>query len=75
VAKHSYANRVTIEVAERDQMLVLRVGDDGRGGADPARGSGLSGLGQRVRTVDGRLEIASPSGGPTQVTVQLPLHP
>ena len=74
-AKHSYANRVTIEVAERDQMLVLRVGDDGRGGADPARGSGLSGLGQRVRTVDGRLEIASPSGGPTQVTVQLPLHP
>jgi signal transduction histidine kinase len=74
-AKHSYANRVTIEVAERDQMLVLRVGDDGRGGADPARGSGLSGLTQRVRTVDGRLEIASPSGGPTQVTIQLPLHP
>ncbi|HSS91564.1 MAG TPA: sensor domain-containing protein, partial [Streptosporangiaceae bacterium] len=64
-AKHSYANRVTIEVAERGQMLVLRVGDDGRGGADPARGSGLSGLTQRVRTVDGRLEIASPSGGPT----------
>jgi signal transduction histidine kinase len=74
-AKHSYANRVTIEVVERDQMLVLRVGDDGRGGADPARGSGLSGLAQRVRTVDGRLEVASPVGGPTQVTVQLPLHP
>jgi signal transduction histidine kinase len=74
-AKHSYANRVTIDVAERDQMLVLRVGDDGRGGADPARGSGLSGLAQRVRTVDGRLEIASPPGGPTQVTVRLPLHP
>ena len=74
-AKHSYANRVTIDVAERDQTLVLRVGDDGRGGADPARGSGLSGLAQRVRTVDGRLEIASPPGGPTQVTVQLPLHP
>ena len=74
-AKHSYANRVTIEVAERDQMLVLRVSDDGRGGADPARGSGLSGLAQRVRTVDGRLEIASPPGGPTQVTVRIPLHP
>ena len=74
-AKHSYANRVTMEVAERDQMLVLRVGDDGRGGADPARGSGLSGLAQRVRTVDGRLEIASPPGGPTQVTVRLPLRP
>jgi signal transduction histidine kinase len=74
-AKHSSANRVTIEVAERNRMLVLRVGDDGRGGADPARGSGLSGLAQRVRTVDGRLEIASPADGPTQVTVQLPLRP
>jgi signal transduction histidine kinase len=74
-AKHSSANRVAIEVAERDRMLVLRVGDDGRGGADPGRGSGLSGLAQRVRTVDGRLEIASPVGGPTQVTVQLPLRP
>jgi signal transduction histidine kinase len=74
-AKHSYANRVTIEVAEHDQMLVLRVGDDGRGGADPARGSGLSGLAQRVRTVDGSLEIASPPGGPTQITVRLPLRP
>jgi signal transduction histidine kinase len=74
-AKHSYANRVTIEVAEHDQVLVLRVGDDGRGGADPARGSGLSGLAQRVRTVDGSLEIASPPGGPTQITVRLPLRP
>ena len=58
----------------RTGVLVLRVSDDGRGGADPARGSGLSGLAQRVRTVDGRLEIASPPGGPTQVTVQLPLR-
>src|SRR5215813_2468498 len=74
-AKHSHANRVTIEVAERGRMLVLRVSDDGRGGADPARGSGLSGLAQRARTVDGRLEIASPAGGPTRVTVQLPLRP
>jgi signal transduction histidine kinase len=73
-AKHSYADTVAIEVAERGQVLVLRVSDDGRGGADPARGSGLSGLAQRVRTVDGRLEIASPPGGPTQVTVQLPLR-
>jgi signal transduction histidine kinase len=73
-AKHSYANTVAIEVAGRGQVLVLRVSDDGRGGADPARGSGLSGLAQRVRTVDGRLEVVSPPGGPTQVTVQLPLR-
>jgi len=38
-------------------------------------GTGLSGLAQRVRTVDGRLEITSPPGGPTQVIVRLPLHP
>jgi len=73
-AKHSHANTIAIDVTERDRMLVLRVSDDGRGGADPARGSGLSGLAQRVRTVDGSLEIMSPLGGPTQVTVHLPLH-
>jgi glucose-6-phosphate-specific signal transduction histidine kinase len=60
-------------LVERDGRLLLAVGDDGVGGADPVRGSGLSGLAQRVRTVDGRLEIASPPGGPTRVTVDLPL--
>jgi len=74
-AKHSCASRVTIEVAGRGQLLVLRVSDDGRGGAEPDCGSGLSGLAQRVRTVDGSLEIASPPGGPTRVTVGLPLRP
>jgi signal transduction histidine kinase len=74
-AKHSHAERVTIRAAGRDGMLVLTVGDDGVGGADPARGSGLSGLAQRVRTVDGRLEIASPPGGPTEITIRLPLRP
>jgi signal transduction histidine kinase len=57
-----------------DAALVLRVSDDGRGGADPARGSGLAGLALRVRTVDGRVEIVSPEGGPTTVTVTLPMH-
>jgi signal transduction histidine kinase len=74
-AKHSRATLVTISAAGRDGMLLLEVGDDGVGGADPARGSGLSGLAQRVRTVDGRLEIASPPGGPTRITIQLPLRP
>jgi signal transduction histidine kinase len=72
--KHSHANKIKIDVTERGGGLMLRVTDDGRGGADPAGGSGLSGLTQRVRTVDGRLDIASPPGGPTQITVQLPLH-
>jgi signal transduction histidine kinase len=74
-AKHSQATLVTVSAAGRDGMLRLEVGDDGAGGADSARGSGLSGLGQRVRTVDGRLEIASPPGGPTRITIQLPLRP
>jgi signal transduction histidine kinase len=73
-AKHSRARQVTVEVAERGPSLVLRVSDDGVGGADPARGSGLSGLAQRARTVDGRLEVVSPPGGPTRVTVTLPMH-
>jgi signal transduction histidine kinase len=73
-AKHSYANRIRVQATERDQVLQLAVSDDGVGGADPARGSGLSGLAQRVRTVDGRLEVASPPGGPTRITVELPLR-
>jgi signal transduction histidine kinase len=73
-AKHSAAREVTIDAAERGGTLRLCVTDDGRGGADPGRGSGLAGLQQRVRTVDGRLSVISPAGGPTQVTVELPMH-
>jgi signal transduction histidine kinase len=73
-AKHSSASKVEIQAAERDGTLRLSVSDDGAGGADPARGSGLSGLAQRVSTVDGRLEIASPPGGPTRITAELPLR-
>jgi signal transduction histidine kinase len=74
-AKHSHANQLALQATGRHGMLVLTVDDDGVGGADPARGSGLSGLRQRVRTVDGRLEVASSPGGPTRITVQLPLRP
>ena len=73
-AKHSAAAEVTIDAAERGGTLWLRVMDAGRGGADPARGSGLAGLQQRVRTVDGRMSVTSPDGGPTVVTVELPMH-
>jgi signal transduction histidine kinase len=73
-AKHSAAAEVTIDAAEQGGVLRLRVLDDGRGGADPGRGSGLAGLRQRVRTVDGRMSVDSPQGGPTLVTVELPMH-
>ena len=73
--KHSYANQITIKIdTERAGVLRLEVGDDGIGGADAARGSGLAGLAQRVSTVDGRIEVVSPAGGPTTVTVELPLR-
>jgi signal transduction histidine kinase len=73
-AKHSKAKKITIFITERAGLLALQVTDDGLGGAEPSRGSGLSGLVQRVAVVDGRLDIASPPGGPTKVTVELPLH-
>jgi signal transduction histidine kinase len=73
-AKHSRASRITIDVTQRAGALVLEIADDGRGGADPARGSGLSGLEQRVAVVDGRLGIVSPPGGPTRIAVELPLR-
>jgi len=74
VIKHSAARRAAVQAAQRDGVLRLRVADDGVGGARPGAGSGLDGLAQRVRTVDGSLAISSPDGGPTVITVELPLH-
>jgi signal transduction histidine kinase len=72
--KHSYANQIKIKIyTERAGVLRLEVTDDGIGGADAAGGTGLAGLAQRVSTVDGRLDVSSPPGGPTTVTVVLPL--
>jgi signal transduction histidine kinase len=76
--KHSGASQVVLSVTSHAAgprpALRLAVTDDGCGGADPARGSGLAGLAQRVAVVDGSLEIASPPGGPTRVAVDLPLR-
>ncbi|MGH3744732.1 MAG: sensor histidine kinase [Mycobacteriales bacterium] len=74
VAKHSGATYATLDVRTVGDRLRLRVSDDGGGGARIGAGSGLSGLGERVRTVDGRLTVDSPDGGPTVVTVELPLQ-
>ena len=72
--KHSGASRVTVSVREQDSGLALSVTDDGDGGARLIPGGGLAGLRERVQTVDGRLEMDSPPGGPTTVTVELPRH-
>ena len=74
VAKHSGASRVTIGVRDQGAGLVMSVTDDGDGGARLVPGGGLAGLLERVQTVDGRLALDSPPGGPTVVTVELPGH-
>jgi signal transduction histidine kinase len=73
-AKHSGASRVTVSVAEQGPGLVMSVTDNGSGGAGLVPGGGLAGLRERVQTVDGRLEVDSPAGGPTTVTIELPRH-
>ncbi|HEY1673070.1 MAG TPA: histidine kinase [Streptosporangiaceae bacterium] len=72
VAKHSGARRTTLEVVNGDGRLRVRVSDDGCGGARVEARGGLAGLAERVRTVDGRLQLTSPRYGPTVVTVELP---
>jgi signal transduction histidine kinase len=75
VVKHSGARRASVSVIRGEHRLVLRVEDDGAGGAAAGRGggSGLAGLADRVATVDGTLQIVSPEGGPTTMTVEIPL--
>jgi signal transduction histidine kinase len=76
IAKHARASRAEISVSERaggdGPVLVITVTDDGVGGADPGKGSGLVGLRQRAASVDGTLRINSPLGGPTTLHVELP---
>jgi signal transduction histidine kinase len=74
VAKHSGARHATLAAAHEPGLLRMRVSDDGCGGARVEARGGLAGLAERVRTVDGRLQVTSPPGGPTVVTVELPSH-
>ncbi|MEV7207358.1 MULTISPECIES: histidine kinase [unclassified Streptomyces] len=72
IAKHAAADHAAVTVLRDENLLRINVTDDGIGGADPARGSGISGLRDRVRAVDGHLTLSSPVGGPTVVDVTLP---
>ena len=72
VAKHSGAGEAAIEVRRVGDTLTVEVRDDGRGGADPRAGSGLTGLADRVAAAGGRLLLSSPAGGPTTVRIELP---
>ncbi|WP_128980878.1 sensor histidine kinase [Streptomyces roseicoloratus] len=72
VSKHSRGRSASVEVWRTEERLMLQVRDDGLGGADPAAGSGLAGLAERLGAVDGVLAVDSPAGGPTTVTAELP---
>ncbi|MEU1558565.1 sensor domain-containing protein [Streptomyces scabiei] len=72
VSKHAGASRATVDVWKVEHRLMLQVTDDGVGGADTGRGSGLAGLAERIGAVDGILVVDSPAGGPTRVTAELP---
>jgi signal transduction histidine kinase len=69
--KHASATRIDVTVTHSDGKLAAVVRDDGEGGAD-LDGSGLTGLEQRVRALDGELRVDSPAGGPTTVRAELP---
>jgi signal transduction histidine kinase len=71
--KHARATRIWIDLRHDGSVLRMTVGDDGRGGADASRGTGLTGIERRLSAFDGRLHIASPSGGPTLITMELPV--
>ncbi|MFD4905603.1 sensor histidine kinase [Kitasatospora purpeofusca] len=71
-AKHSGATAVTVHGRVADGRLVLQVTDDGCGGADPAAGTGLQGLADRVAILRGRLMVTSPTGGPTGLRLEVP---
>jgi signal transduction histidine kinase len=75
VAKYARATEATVSVRRDNGRVTVDVSDDGVGGADAARGSGLRGLHDRVAVLDGTLEVESPPGGGTRVHVEIPCEP
>ncbi|MFF7974499.1 sensor domain-containing protein [Streptomyces sp. NPDC007905] len=72
ISKHSRARVASVDVWRAEDRLMIQVMDDGVGGADASRGSGLAGLAGRLSAVDGVLVVDSPAGGPTRVIAELP---
>ena len=70
--RHARAGRISISGADMGGMLRLTVTDDGRGGADITRGTGLAGLEERLRALDGRLTLISPRGAGTTLVAEIP---
>ena len=72
-AKHAQASVVQVELEARDAIVQLAISDDGIGGADPADGSGLVGLRDRVEVLGGTIEVTSPAGSGTTLLIEIPL--
>jgi signal transduction histidine kinase/PAS domain-containing protein len=72
-AKHAHASVVHVDVYADDSIVQLAIRDDGHGGADPVRGSGLIGLSDRVEALGGRIEVASPAGRGTSLLARIPI--
>jgi signal transduction histidine kinase len=73
-AKHAQASVVNVELDTHDATLQLAIRDDGVGGADPAQGSGLVGLSDRIEALGGRLQITSPAASGTTLLIDIPLE-
>ena len=72
VSKHAEARQTWVDIRHTDEMLRIGVTDNGHGGAEPARGTGLRGIERRLAVFDGVVAISSPPGGPTAVTMEIP---
>ncbi|HEU5417910.1 MAG TPA: sensor histidine kinase [Streptosporangiaceae bacterium] len=72
VARHAGASAAEVDVRLAAGTLTVRVTDDGQGGADAARGTGLASLARRAASVDGTMRVTSPAGGPTTISAELP---
>jgi signal transduction histidine kinase len=75
VTKYAQASAATVTVRQADGVVRVEIADDGVGGADPSRGSGLSGLADRVAALDGTITVDSPPGAGTRVRVEIPDAP
>jgi signal transduction histidine kinase len=74
IAKYASASRAAVSVTRSDRVVCVEVVDDGVGGADPAGGTGLRGLRDRVETLGGRLHVVSPRGSGTRISADIPLR-
>lgn len=72
VGRHAAATQVKLQVGHADEVLTALVVDDGVGGADPARGTGLRGIADRLAAFDGTMSVISPPGGPTEISMEVP---